>query len=74
MEGSKDGRVRIEAEGDMREPYMGNTVPVKVYVDLRDGKVDAITLVNPEGIQTRMQITRGFIMKQLDGEEDEPNR
>lgn len=59
----------IVYESDMREPYMGNTLPVKVVVHIENDKVKRVVLVNPEDIEYSMVEQRRFIMKQLPGDE-----
>lgn len=69
MEGNEESRVE-EFKGDMREPYMGNTVPVKVRLIYKGDELSKVVLVNPEGIRTLMEPTRRFIMKQLGEDEN----
>lgn len=44
---------RLHYKADVREPYMGNTVPIQVNVLVdEDGYIKGVEVVNPEGIIT----------------------
>jgi hypothetical protein len=61
MGGHEAGRLvkREKFHVDLREPYMGNTVPVEIIVTtwFNSGYYTTVRVVNPEGIWTDARCT-----------------
>lgn len=54
MEGSKEGRIDVVVFcSQVRDPYMGNSIPLSVYIYIEKGEVVFVEVENPE----RMKIT-----------------
>lgn len=62
MEEPKGGISVLTFQADLREPYMGNEVPITVYVYVRNGKVRRVELENPEGIKVSAKWLETFMM------------
>jgi hypothetical protein len=45
----------LEFESEMREPYMGNTLQVVVFVQIENGEIIKLVLESPEGIRYVMK-------------------
>lgn len=57
--------VVLEFSCDIREPYMGNTIPIKAQIFIQGGKIVKVFLINSEGMRTLMKLERRFIMKKV---------
>ena len=58
MEGHEDGSVEIVTyAAEIREPYMGNSVPISVHIYFRGGEIIRVELENPEGMKMTANMT-----------------
>ena len=63
MEGPEEGGVDVVVyTAEIREPYMGNSVPVSVHIYRRGGRIVHVQIENPERIKVVAKKGREYAM------------